>query len=307
MSEAVSLPWVAIQRNPASGTSAGARRLLELVRVLRAHGLRPRLFTRRERLATVLEDPARRAALRCLIAAGGDGTCRDLLNRYPDLPVAIFPLGTENLLARYCGYDRDPQRLAQTIKTASVRVLDGGLFGTTPASQQRFVVMASAGFDAAIIHEVHAGRRGHLSRLTYVLPILRVLWHYRHPTVRVWIDDEPTPRVGRIVVIVNLPLYALGIRVATTAVDDDAQLDVRLFQGGTAWQMWRYFWHLMCGTHETLPDVISVRARKIRLESDGPVPLQVDGDPAGTTPQTFAVAPATLRVVWPRSNAESPP
>jgi len=174
-------------------------------------------------------------------------------------------------------------------------LLDAGQFGS-----QRFVVMASAGFDAAVIQEVHHRRRGHLSRWTYIPSIWRVLTGYQYPEIRVWIDDRPEPLLARQVVIVNLPLYALGIRMARTALDDDQQFDLRLFQRGSSWQMWRYFFHLWFGTHERLPDVLSIKAQRIRLESDIPIPMQVDGDPAGMTPQTFEVVPASLRVLWPR-------
>jgi diacylglycerol kinase family enzyme len=53
------------------------------------------------------------------------------------------------------------------------------------------------------------------------------------------------------------------------------------------------------GIHERLPDVESVPARRIRIESDVPVPIQVDGDPAGWTPAEICVLPAALQVIVP--------
>jgi len=42
--------------------------------------------------------------LRCVVAAGGDGTISLLANQLPEnTPLAILPLGTENLLAKYLG------------------------------------------------------------------------------------------------------------------------------------------------------------------------------------------------------------
>ena len=43
-------PWVAIQRNPTSGSGTRRGVLLELIRELKRHGIRPRLFASRERM-----------------------------------------------------------------------------------------------------------------------------------------------------------------------------------------------------------------------------------------------------------------
>jgi len=45
--------------------------------------------------------------------------------------------------------------------------------------------------------------------------------------------------------------------------------------------------------------VKSLAARSVRLESDVPVPIQVDGDPAGWTPAEITILPAALEVFAP--------
>ena len=54
--------------------------------------------------------------LRVVVAAGGDGTAAEIVNRTPrGSPVAIFPLGTANLLANYLGIGHDPASVAEMI------------------------------------------------------------------------------------------------------------------------------------------------------------------------------------------------
>jgi diacylglycerol kinase (ATP) len=287
-------PWVAIQRNPTSGTGGARRDLLELVKHLRRLKLRPKLFTRRERLAAALADPNRRAALKCIVAAGGDGTFGDIINRYPGVLVALFPLGTENLVSRYLKIPKNGRRVAELIAAGKVATLDLGRCG-----DRRFAVMASAGFDADVIHRAHARRSGHISRLSYLQPIATSLRIYDYPELRVFVDDALTHTGCRLGVLVNLPAYALGITMATTARDNDGVFDLRLFQRSGAFQMWRYFLNLMRGTHERLADVKSMTATKVRWESDVPIPIQVDGDPAGLTPAEFEILPGAVQVVVP--------
>lgn len=287
-------PWVAIQRNPTSGTGGARRDLLELVKHLRALNLRPRIFTRRERLAAALADPDRRAALNCIVAAGGDGTFRDIVNRYPGVRVALFPMGTENLVSRYLKIPRNGARVAKSIAAGKVVTLDLGRCG-----DRRFAVMASAGFDADVIHRAHARRSGHISRWSYLQPIFESLRMYSHPELRVFLDGAPIHHTCRLGVLVNLPAYALGINMARGARDNDGLFDLRLFQRGGAFQMWRYFLNLLRGTHERLADVKSLTGTKVRWESDIPIPIQVDGDPAGLTPAEFEIIPRAVEVVAP--------
>jgi len=290
--------WVPIQFNPTSGSGRKHRKLLELVTCLRTAGLRPRLFSRRERLTVWLARPEFRRDCRCIVAAGGDGTVGDVLNRYPGLPVAIFPLGTENLLAKFLGIRPSPEQVTSLIVARKICPLDLCTLDDT-----RFAIMASCGFDAAVVHRTHAARTGHITQLSYLRPTWQTLRHYRYPPLRLFLDDSKTPLTGVLAEFVNVPAYALGLPVARAARGDDGLIDVRLFQRPSAFHMIRYCYKVFRGTHESLPDVISARASRIRVESDEPVPFQVDGDPAGWTPTEIRVLPSAAEFLVPSNGS----
>lgn len=287
-------PWVAIQRNPTSGSGGAKRELLSLVHHLFQHDLRPRIFTRRERLAAALADPRRRASLICIVAAGGDGTFRDIVNRYPGIRVAVLPMGTENLVAKYFKIPRNGRLVADLIVAKKFATFDLGRFG-----DRKFAVMATAGFDADIMHRAHAKRRGHINRWSYLQPIWDSLRKYHYPQIRVYLDDAAGCEVCRQAVLVNFPSYALGINMARTARGDDGLFDVRTFANGSALQMWKYFICMKLGVHDSLSDVRAWSASRVRWESDVPVPIQVDGDPAGFTPAEFEILPNAVEIVIP--------
>jgi len=292
-------PWVAIQRNPKSGSGKGREQLVELVRELKRLAFRPRMFKDRRRMDTWLADKAVRERLGCIVAAGGDGTVADVFNRHPGARLAILPLGTENLLARYLGVPPDGAAVARLIAGNQVRVLDLCRMG-----ERRFVLMASAGFDADVVTRLHAGRRGHISRFSYVQPILESVRRYQYPELRLYVDDAVAPATARLAVIVNVPIYALGLSVARGARGDDGILDLRLFRRGSAFQMVRYLCNLALGRHERLEDVGSLSGRRVRIESDVPVPIQLDGDAAGFTPAEISVLPGSLEVLAPPATTE---
>ena len=294
-------PWVAIQRNPRSGSGSRSAVLRELIGHLRRVGLRPRLFSRRERLQQHLADPGRRNGLVCIVAAGGDGTVGDVINRFPGVPVAILPLGTENLLARYLGITRSGRFVAEMIAAGKTRLIDACMAG-----ERRFVLMASCGFDADVLHRLDARRSGHITKRSYLQPICESLRKYEYPELRMYMDDAQTPLTGRLAVIMNLPVYALGLPVARSARADDGLLDVRIFQRHSAFQMIRYFTMVARGRHEQLSDVVCVQARRIRIESDRPVPVQVDGDPAGSTPIEIGIVPVAVELFIPANDGNNP-
>lgn len=288
--------YVAIQRNPRSGSGTSRELLGDLLRALRRRGFQVRMFSNRQRLGDWLGAEGRRERLAALVAAGGDGTVGDLINRFPGIPLAILPLGTENLLARHFEIPASGEAIARLIDERSLRTIDLGLLGT-----RRFALMASVGLDAEVVQRVHAARTGNITHTAYLQPILESLRTYDYPQLRVWVDDAPVPRTACLVEVVNVPAYALGLPVASTAHESDGRLHLRLFEHGSAFQMIWYFCNVALGTHELLPDVAALTARRVRIESDRPAPVQADGDPAGNTPIELTVLPAALSVFAPQA------
>lgn len=289
-------PWVAIQRNRSSGSGKRAGLVIDLIRALKSRGIRPRLYARRADFDAAVSDPARRDQLVAAVAAGGDGTVLDLVNRQPDLPICILPLGTENLLAKAFRIPRCGQTVAQIIAEGHSQQIDCGWI-----NGRRFLIMASAGFDAEVVHRVHAARRGgHVRHWTYIRPILTALFQYRPQKLRVTVDDQPTVHEGELVVVANLRSYALNLGLVPTASGTDGILDARIFRARSLGEIVMQFARVLTGRHERCGSVIALRGKTLRIESDVPVPIQVDGDPAGMTPVEIRVEPLAVEFILPR-------
>lgn len=288
-----SLFWVAIQRNRRSGAGCQHQAVTALVRELRQLHLHPRLFSSRTQLDSAVRGASQPPV--AIVAAGGDGTVLDVLNRHPTIPVAILPLGTENLLARYCGIrPRDGAGVARMIAAGRTLRIDLGRIG-----DRRFSVLASCGFDADVIHRAHAVRQGHITRWHYLGPICRALRGYAFPELRVYLDADPAPLAGGLVIVANLSRYALALPLAPSARADDGLFDVRVFPQRSIAGLCRDFGRVVLRRTERSPDVLRRQARQVRVESDLPVPVQVDGDPLGATPVEFQVEPSAATLFRP--------
>jgi diacylglycerol kinase family enzyme len=283
---------VAILANPRAGADPSRRRVETFARRLRARGLTPLVCWHRRELSEAIASG--KADLRCVVAAGGDGTLLEVLNRAPGVPVAVLPLGTENLVARYCGVTRCAGALADIIATGKLREID-----VARANERTFCLMACAGFDAAVVHRVHRRRRGHITRLSYGLPIVQLLQDYHFPMIDVEVLDTGERLRGALAFVFNVPRYGLGLTIAPQARPDDGLLDLCLLERPGVLALARYTLAILRGRHLQLPDVRYRRARGFRLSSAEPVPLQTDGDPAGWLPATVEMLPRRLTLLVP--------
>jgi diacylglycerol kinase family enzyme len=291
---------------------AGARDAKEAVEKLQAalarRDLAVEIFTDRDALAQRADSEHRAGTLCALVAAGGDGTASDLVNRtMPGVPIALLPLGTENLVARYFGLTSDPVQLADTIAARNTVRLDAGR-----ANGRLFLLMAGCGFDAEVVHRLHAGRRGHISQWSYAKPIAAAIRSYRYPEFRITYrlnapESETSIEhmlVARWAFIANLPSYAGRLCFSPRATADDGRLDICAFHGSSCWSGMRYLIGVLSGRHEAMRDCVTARATQITIEADEPVPYQLDGDPGGMLPLAIDVLPRRMTLVVP---ADYPP
>jgi diacylglycerol kinase (ATP) len=206
---------------------------------------------------------------------------------------------------------RRASSLRRLIAQGSTRRIDVGLL-----NGRRFTLMVSAGFDADVIHRVHARRQGNIRKSNYIQPILETLRTYRYPELRVAVDGESPPArgrlgrrrakvspgtlFGRLVIVANLPEYALGLPIAGMppmatdswiCVYSNGRRDSKCFVTSITWHSG--------GTKSSTTSGSRVRA--VRIDSELPVPLQCDGDPAGWTPADVSMLPGALTLLVPHA------
>ncbi|MCA9015794.1 MAG: YegS/Rv2252/BmrU family lipid kinase, partial [Planctomycetaceae bacterium] len=292
----MSTPWVAIQRNPISGTGNRASLLMDLITQLKQKGLRPRLFSNRDRMQKILSARSAEDQPVCVVAAGGDGTVQDVVNRYPDHKIAILPLGTENLLARYFGIKKSGQFVAEMIAGGCTREID-----LCELNQRKFVLMASIGFDAAVVETLTLNRTGNISHLSYLKPIWNTLCAYPFEPLQITTDNGAQEITAYHAIVVNIPAYGLNLNFAPTANDHDGMLDLILLRKKGIWSMLKYVFRIIRGTHLDVRSVQKLQAKQIRIQSARAVPIQTDGDASGSTPAEIKVIPAAARFIVPCS------
>ncbi len=312
---------VVILFNPASGAGQAARLADEVRRTLSAggHAVTP-APTRVGPPATWLPEILRAADAECVVVVGGDGAMRLAVDSVARSGAAVwhYPAGTENLFARAFRMAALPDLLAASIAAGRTATIDlgrarssqGGGGDDTPPSggiDEPFAIMASTGFDAAVIHELAARRTGAISHWSYVPVILSQLRRWHAPEIWVTLDEEPERHLGRGVLVVgNLGEYGLRIDPVRVADGSDALLDGVFLpaSGGMDAIAWGpKFLLTRTILNREVVGLPRFRCRTVTVRTEPGSVWQVDGDPLGAMGTAGAEPPRTPAQALPTGQA----
>lgn len=233
-------------------------------------------------LETTPEDPgggmaetAATANVQLVVVCGGDGTimaCLDTLAG-TDLPVALLPSGTGNLLARNLDVPLDLSDALAVAFHGSHRRIDLGRVDAKP-----FAVMAGIGFDAAMMADASEGLKQHAGWAAYVVSGLR---HLRDPVMRVQLridDGPPLRRRARTVLVGNVGRLQGGLELLPDAAADDGLLDIVVVAPRTIPDWIRLVWRVFRRDRRPHPHLERFCGREIAIEADRVAPRQMDGE-----------------------------
>ena len=296
---------VIISVNPKSGASDKQAIAHELSRLLTENGLEVFTPLDRDVVREKAEQLHEQGKLRAVVAAGGDGTASWLVNTLDfSFPLAILPLGTENLLAKYLGLTKDTHELCRIITNGHFANLDVGR-----ANDRYFLVMCSCGFDADVVKRLHSVREGHINHWSYAKPIIDAISRYRYPTLRIRVDHSDEVIKSKWAFIFNIPRYAMNLQFIPDADSMDGKLDLCTFRGGNLLRGLFYLGGVIFRQHRNWKDTHFANFSTLTIESDDPVPYQIDGDPGGELPLELRVIPRYLKAIvdesWIKENVSS--
>jgi diacylglycerol kinase (ATP) len=237
-------------------------------------------------------------AFDAVVAAGGDGTINEVVNGLAaaDLPLAILPLGTANVLANEIGLPRDPEGLAVIAATGPPQPVRIGEV-TWAGGARRFVMMAGTGFDASVVAGLDPGLKRRFGKLAYVAETIAQLVRYRDRRYRVACAGEEIPVAA--VIVAKGRYYAGRFVLAPQARLETPMLDIVLFLRRGRLAMVRYILAMALGRVHRLPDVRILRAASLSVSGPAGAPVHVDGDIVATVPVTIALAARPLRLIQP--------
>jgi diacylglycerol kinase (ATP) len=307
---------VLVFANPIAGRGRGGAIAGRLVAALRGHGYQAELLPGKARSAAA--GPQR--PIRAAIIIGGDGTLRTVAQSAIEhartgladqhqrpaasddcvpYPLLIVPMGTANLMGKNLGIEWDDQHLERQV----IDTLEHGQIIHRDVAQTAagiFLLVAGVGFDAWVVHELDRLRTGPIRMTDYVRPAIKAATMYQFPELEVEVDGRrifgPTPGLA---MVGNVAEYGTGFPILPQARADDQLLDVCALPCSSRMQRVKLFLLAAAGEHLKEEGVAYAKGRHVRISSPQPVPVQMDGEPAGLTPVEMDLLPGRIPFIVP--------
>lgn len=239
-------------------------------------------------------------------AAGGDGTLNEVLNGIGDAPgglnrvrFGVIPLGTINVFALEIGIPFATSKAWDILRGGRERACDvlEAEFQVKGRTEQRlFLQLAGAGWDARAVEGVSWELKKRIGKWSYVVSGLGALGAARTP-VRAAAGNERAE--GDFVMIGNGRFYGGPFPFLHRADLADGLMDVTVFE--------TFNWKALpgCAAKFVFGKYFRAGAQKylqgaeVELTSEGPTPLQLDGELVGHLPAKIRVLPKALKVIAP--------
>lgn len=236
-----------------------------------------------------------------VVAAGGDGTIRGVaLGLFgTTLPLGVIPVGTGNVMAAELGLKREVGAVVDCLLEGRVREVR-----CATANGEPFLLMAGAGYDGTVVSALSFNLKRLIGRAAYGWPALTTLFRLA-PELRVDVDGAANE--ARWVVVTNARRYGGTFVLADTSSIFEPGLTAVLFRPRSRAEFASQLLHLASGRLSRAPGVLFLPGHDIRIESETPVAVQLDGESFGTTPLAIADDERTLLLIIPRHMAVADP
>ena len=235
---------------------------------------------------------------------GGDGTTIQAVGGMigTDTKLGLLPGGTGNLLAGNLRLPRNPVQAARVIVDGAPGPIDLGRL-TCSNSVRYFSVGCGAGFDAEIMTGTTEAAKRRFGMAAYVAKTLEVLGKLEAVKHRITIDGQTREVEATSVLVVNCgeiipPVLSLKKDISLR----DGLLDVILFSPTGYLESVGAFFQMVSGRTNGKSRIQYAQGRVVRVETERPQPVEMDGDGVGFTPFTAEVIPNGIEVYLPRGH-----
>ncbi|MBP1943108.1 YegS/Rv2252/BmrU family lipid kinase [Bacillus luteolus] len=246
-----------------------------------------------------------------IICVGGDGTMNEIVNGlvdHPEVKIGFIPAGTGNDFSR--GYSLpkshlDALKVILKRMNMPVRKYDVGKASFDQLKKSHgFVNSLGIGFDAEVsklANESKIKKYLHqlgLGFLSYVVALMRLLFTYEVTNVTLTIDGN-IYRFQNVwfVTISNQSYYGGGMKISPNARPNDGILNITVVHNISRLKLLAVFGSVFVGKHVLFKEVSSYTGEIIRVDSDKPLLIHVDGEQVAKSPVTVTIEKSRMSII----------
>ena len=249
-----------------------------------------------EQIADVVSDGVEKG-MDVVVAVGGDGTVSGVADvlAETDVRMGIVPAGTGNTLARELGIPLDIDGAVRLLVEGRSTVrIDAGR-----VRDQVSVLNVGIGVSAFMMDRTNRRQKNRFGMSAYMWNGIKGLVGIQPHRFTLTVDGRRYSRRASEISVANSG--AIGkpaIRWGPDVDLRDGKLDVCVVRARTVLEFARLFWHVLSRQQRRDPDIECLQAaQRVVIESRRSMPVQIDGEPAGTTPVRIDILPGALQVI----------
>ncbi len=223
-------------------------------------------------------------ACSAVIAAGGDGTCNEVINglmsRNPPRVLGVLPIGSGNDFSFGNGLPSDLEKCLEIIRRKKQKSIDAGIVrGGDYPDGRYFGNGIGIGFDTQVGLEVAKMKRIH-GAAAYTLGALKTLWKYPEaPLLEITRGDEVEQISPALVSIMNGKRMGGAFMMAPDSANDDGLFNYCMTRQGRRGRLLRDMVHYLKGTQHTLNDTFTGMSSSFHIKAlKGSMAVHADGE-----------------------------
>ena len=247
---------------------------------------------------------ARRAVINkaeAVIASGGDGTVSAVAEALieSDIPLGIIARGTANAFA-------NALEIPDTLEAACKVIVDGGT-QTVDAGRcngKPMILLAGIGFEAETVEDADRQTKNRFGMLAYVLSGLKQLKDFEKFSATIETDNKIIEVDANAITIANAaPPTSILAHGTAGVIYDDGLLDVTIIAPESRAGAIAISYHLLQTTNNDEAaergDIGYLRTKRVKVTTDPPQKVVLDGEIVGKTPIEVECIPRGLTVFAP--------
>ncbi len=245
----------------------------------------------------LIQEAVKRGVTR-VIASGGDGTISAVAAGliHTEIPLGIIPRGTANALASALGIPNNLEEACQIILNGKKRVIDTAL-----CNERTMVLLAGVGFEAETVEETETDMKKRWGILAYVLAGLQQLQDFKQFELEIELEDKiiTISQVTALTVANIAPPTSILAQGPEGIIPDDGMLDITVVVTpvnltNAVAASYHLLQTALQGEAAQRDDIGYLRCPKIRITTNPPQKVVLDGEIIGKTPLEIECNPQSL-------------
>lgn len=228
-----------------------------------------------------------------VVAVGGDGTINEVLNGLDgsDVPLGIVPLGTANDFARQVGIPEDADHAMDVVLRRPPRTID-----TAELNGRRFLNVSSGGVAAEATAETPTEAKEQLGPLAYAITGVRKLADLQPRRAHITAPGVDLNCEFLIFAVGNARITGGGTRITPRALVTDGLIDLCIVEAMPRADFAKLLLRVKKGEHLDEARVRYLQLPSLTIAADGPLTVNVDGEPSEATTLSYRARPNDLRI-----------